>query len=292
MVTCTVLHCYILLFYDAALGWHSTVPAWCGDARVALVLGALGLVVGAILGYLRYITRWFRILLLRNGFETYYRPNGAWAALVRQHQHHWAQICLTSPIIEMEGHQYLEVLYLDLWNILWPTRARCRFVILVDAEQAEHQPKVIQRVLGLRMVLLNGAVRSAVRSMEKAAQIRKVLLKYSDYIPLFLVWWTDRYIDIGKHVCWYAEHQDQLRVYVSADRLSSFLDKLGQMDQALQQVSTEALRALAVQKHIHRHRCVPVEAIMALQTLGERVVRGIEQVFRNYEASSDLSMLL
>lgn len=273
-----VIQSNAFLLHSVDPGWSWTPPGWLADARVALVLGALGLALGAVGWYLRYITRWFRILLFRNGLETYYKPGGAWAILAKKCRGHWAQVSLASPIIEMDSHKYTEVMYLDLWNVLWPTLGRYRFVILRDAEQAEHRPDVIQKVMGLRVILLTHTFTEVVRLLRNDVVRKRAIFSRSINIPEVLAW--------------HREHYDSLRKCVSEDALASFLDRLDQTAQSLLRDSEEATKALAVLDAIRYHEYLSAELIMALRTLIERTDYWRNEFFRSFAASAELSNLL
>jgi hypothetical protein len=184
--------------------------------------------------------------------QIYRKPQGEWNKLARKYRKGLLEVYLGSPIIELDGHQYVEVEYFYGYDqpILFPNVPIRGTLVLCDGTSVVQNAVVARKVMwsGLRLV-----------SSISAGPLRQI-----EQFALFDEQESAAKVGLVGEIPFYKDQASVLSRYASSDALSSLVRACEQQSMALRQRSVEAAKKLRLMSFLAQRQCVQARHIEAL----------------------------
>jgi hypothetical protein len=184
--------------------------------------------------------------------QIYRKPRGEWNKLARKYRRGLLEVYLGSPIIELDGHQYVEVEYFNGYDrpILFPSVPIQGTLVLCDGTSVVQNAVVARKVMWSGLTLLSSISPRSLRQIEQFA--------------LFDEQKDREKVGLVGEIPFYKDQASVLSRYASPDALSSLVRACEQQSMALRQLSVEAAKKLRLMSFLVPRQCVQARHIGAL----------------------------
>ena len=196
--------------------------------------------------------------------QIYGRPKGEWGKLARKYRSMWELLVGSyrgSPIIELDGQQYMEVEYFCSFGGTEPfPNVNVRGVIVLrNGQSAENNPLVVRKIVRLGTLLLD--------------LIHKHNVRFFEHLATFEERDAQAEVSFSEEIAWFRQQRMILCEYVSKHEYQAFVRTCEQKLMAMQHMSVEASKVLRVMSVLLQREAVPAALIEALNRVGTHTQR-------------------